>query len=59
MESESTVKPIACVALLVVIVTAAQADSHDRDEQLVYALTIFDGSGYSSTFSAEDRKSVV
>ena len=46
-------KPIACVALLVVIVTAAQADSHDRDEQLVYALTIFDGSGYSSTFSAE------
>lgn len=42
-----------CVALLVVIVTAAHGDTHDRDEQLIYALTVFDGSGYSSTFSAE------
>lgn len=41
----------ACAALLAAIVTAAQGDVHDRDEQLVYSLTVFNGSGYSSTFS--------
>ena len=46
-------KPIACVALLVVIAAAAHGDSHDRDEQLIYFLTVFNGSGYSWTFSAE------
>ena len=54
MEFESTVKPIAWVALIVVIVTAvAHGHIHDRDEQLIYSLTVFNGSGYSSTFSAE------
>ena len=43
----------ACAALLAAIVTAAQGDVHDRDEQLVYSLTVFNGSGYSSTFSPE------
>ena len=56
MEPEPTVKPAACVALLAVIATllatAAQADSHDRDEQLIHSLIVFDGSGYSRTFSA-------
>ena len=45
-------KPIACVALLVVIVATAHGDIHDRDEQLIYSLTVFNGSVYSSTFSA-------
>ena len=46
-------KPVTCVALLVAIATATQGDSHDRDEQLIYSLTVFNGSGYSRTFSAD------
>ena len=49
-------KPAVCVALLAVIATVlvtAQADSHDRDEQLIHSLIVFNGSGYSRTFSAE------
>lgn len=43
----------ACAAVLAVIAAAAQGDVHDRAEQLVYFLTVFNGSGYSATFSAE------
>ncbi|MDE0228942.1 MAG: hypothetical protein OXJ62_08840, partial [Spirochaetaceae bacterium] len=35
-----------------VLATPAQADSHDRDEQLIHSLIVFNGSGYSRTFSA-------
>ena len=55
-------KPIACVALLAVIATllatAAQADSHDRGEQLIHSLIVFNGSGYSRTFSAESSDTI-
>ena len=55
-------KPAACVALLAVIATllatAAQADSHDRDEQLIHSLIVFDGSGYSRNFSAESSDTI-
>ena len=50
------------MALLVVIatvfVTAAQADSHNRDEQLIHSLIVFNGSGYSRTFSAESSDTI-
>lgn len=39
-------------------VTAVQADSHDRDEQLIHSLVVFDGSGYSRTFSAESSDTI-
>ena len=58
MESESAVRAVACAVLLVAIATAAQGESHDRDEQLVYSLTVFNGSGYSSTFSAESSDTI-
>ena len=62
MEPEPTVKPIACVALLAVIATllatAAQADSHDRDEHLIHSPIVFNGSGYSRTFSAESSGTI-
>ena len=49
-------RPAACAAVLAVIATVlatpAQADSHDRDEQLIHSLIVFNGSGYSRTFSA-------
>ena len=55
-------KPPACVALLAVIATvlatAAKADSHDRDEQLIHSLIAFNGSGYSRTFSAESSDTI-
>ena len=62
MEPEPTVRPAVCVALLVVaatvFVTAAQADRHDRDEQLIHSLVVFNGSGYSRTFSAESSGTI-
>ncbi len=39
-------------------VTAAQADSHDRDEQLIHSLVVFNGSGYSRTFSAASSDTI-
>ena len=51
-------KPALCAALLAVIAAAAHGDTHDRDEQLIYALTVFNGSGYSSTFSAESSDTI-
>ena len=60
MESAPTVKPGTanrCAALLAVLVAvaaaAAQGDRHDRQEQLIYSLIVFNGVGYSRTFSAE------
>jgi len=50
------------VAVLAVIATvfvaAAQADSHDRDEQLIHSLIVFNGSGYSRTFGAESSDTI-
>ena len=43
----------ACAALLAVIAAAASGEVRDREEQLIYSLTVFNGTGYSSTFSAE------
>lgn len=55
-------RPAVCAALLVasatVLVTAAQADSHDRAEQLIHSLIAFNGSGYSRTFSAESSATI-
>ena len=51
-------KAAACAALLAAIATAAQGEIHDRDEQLVYSLTVFNGNGYSSTFSAESSDTI-
>lgn len=51
-------RPVACAALIAAIATAAQGDIHDRDEQLVHSLTVFNGSGYSSTFSAESSDTI-
>ena len=55
-------RPAVCVAVLAVaatvLVTAAQADSHDRDEQLIHSLVVFNGSGYSRTFSAESSDTI-
>lgn len=51
-------KPVAWVALLAAVATAAQGDIHDRDEQLVYSLTVFNGRGYSATFSAETSDTI-
>ena len=52
----------ACAAVLAVIATVlatpAQADSHDRDEQLIHSLIVFNGSGYSRTFSAESSDTI-
>ena len=45
-------------ALLAVIATAAWGDLHDRAEQLVYSLTVFNGSGYSTTFSGESAATI-
>jgi hypothetical protein len=39
-------------AIATVVVTTALADSHDRAEQLIHSLVVFNGSGYSRTFSA-------
>ena len=41
-----------------VFASAAQADSHDRDEQLIHSLVVFNGSGYSRTFSAESSDTI-
>ena len=43
----------ACAALLAVIAAAASGEVRDREEQLIYSLTVFNGTGYSSTFGAE------
>ena len=43
----------ACAALLAVVAAAAFGDVRDREEQLIYSLTVFNGTGYSSTFGAE------
>lgn len=51
-------KAAACAALLAAIATAAQGEIHDRDEQLVYSLTVFNGNGYSSTFSPESSDTI-
>ena len=42
----------ACAALLAVVTAAAFGDVHDREEQLIYSLAVFNGTGYSSTFGA-------
>ena len=51
-----------CAALLaaiaIVVATAVHGDSHDRAEQLIYSLIVFDGSGYSRTFSAESSDTI-
>ncbi|MDE0026664.1 MAG: hypothetical protein OXP69_19820 [Spirochaetaceae bacterium] len=41
-----------------VLATPAQADSHDRDEQLIRSLIVFNGSGYSRTFNAESSDTI-
>ena len=41
-----------------VFVAAAQADSHDRDEQLIHSLIVFNGSGYTRTFGAESSDTI-
>ena len=46
------------MALLAVIAAAAHGDSHDRDEQLIHSLIVFNGSGYSRTFSAESSDTI-
>ena len=55
-------RPAACAALLAVLATvlatAARADSHDRAEQLIHSLIVFNGSGYSRTFSAESSDTI-
>ena len=51
-------RPVACAALIAAIAIAAQGDTHDRDEQLVHSLTVFNGSGYSSTFSPESSDTI-
>ena len=51
-------RPVALVALLVAIAAAAPGDSHDRDEQLIHSLIVFNGSGYSRTFSAESSDTI-
>ena len=55
-------RPAVCVALLVatstVLATGAQADSHDREEQLILSLIAFNGSGYSRTFSAASSDTI-
>ena len=62
VEPEPSVRPAVCVAVLVMVatvfVTAAQADSHDRSEQLIHSLVVFNGSGYSRTFSAESSDTI-
>ena len=50
-----------CAALLaafVAVAAAAHGDSHDREEQLIYSLVVFNGSGYSRTFSAESSDTI-
>ncbi len=49
---------LAVIAAATVLVTAAQADSHDRHEQLIHSLIVFNGSGYSRTFSAESSDTI-
>ena len=49
---------ILCVVLLAAFATAAHGDSHDREEQLIYSLIVFDGSGYSRTFCAESSDTI-
>ena len=51
-------KLAACLALLAVLAAAAHGDSHDRDEQLVHSLVVFNGSGYSRTFGAESSDTI-
>lgn len=55
-------RPAVSVAVLAVAATvfasAAQADSHDRDEQLIHSLVVFNGSGYSRTFSAASSDTI-
>ena len=46
------------MALLAVLAAAAQGDSHDRAEQLIHSLVVFNGSGYSRTFSAESSGTI-
>ena len=45
-------------AIAIVVASAAHGDSHDRAEQLIYSLIVFDGSGYSRTFSAESSDTI-
>ena len=51
-----------CAALLAAVATvaatAAHGDSHDREEQLVHSLVVFNGSGYSRTFSTESSDTI-
>ena len=51
-----------CAALLAafatVAATVAHGDSHDRAEQLIHSLIVFNGSGYSRTFSAESSDTI-
>ena len=51
-----------CAALLAAVATvaatAAHGDSHDRAEQLIHSLIVFNGSGYSRTFSAESSDTI-
>ena len=48
----------ALAVIATVFVSAAQADRHDRDEQLIHSLVVFNGSGYSRTFSAESSNTI-
>ncbi len=45
-------------AFATVAVTVAHGDSHDREEQLIHSLVVFNGSGYSRTFSAESSDTI-
>ena len=45
-------------AIAIVVATTAHGDSHDRAEQLIYSLIVFNGSGYSRTFSGESSDTI-